>query len=98
MRRWDWSGDMDRFLANMPAPVFRQRDIYDVCDRLKIQRWRASGIWRQLQVTGRIIRTSQQVGRSPRWRYWERSNCSIRIGKHNERLIQVLMAKGHGNE
>lgn len=89
-QRWEWSGDRDRFIANLPAPIFRQRDAYDTADKMGITRWRATGIWHRLVIEGRIVRTEQRIGKAIARCYWERSHCSIRVTDANRQLLTVL--------
>lgn len=89
-RPWEWSGDRDRFIANLPRPVFRQRDAYDTADKMGIARWRTQGIWRRLVIEGWIVQTTQPIAKAARRCYWERTNCSIRITDSNRQLLTAL--------
>jgi hypothetical protein len=74
---WRWSGDCARVLACLPAPLFRQNDIYGVCDHLGLPYSEAQRIWRQLRVEGRIVRTQIPIATTLNRRYWERSHVFI---------------------
>lgn len=88
--KWQWSGDRDRFLANLPTPLFRNRDAYEVADKLGIDRWQGQAIWHRLRVEGRIVRTNIPIGKSSSRRYWTRSWCSVKIGPHNSHIVPIL--------
>ena len=89
--RWRWSGDCDRVLANLPAPLFRHGDIFTAADTIGIERWQGQAIWHQLRLSGRIVRTRHLIGRSRGKRcYWTRSHCSIRITPDNGPLLRAM--------
>lgn len=75
--RWRWSGDRDAFLAQLPAPYFREADAFTVADRMQIARHLVQGIWYRLRIEGRIIRSEQAIGKSRTRRYWQRSHCRL---------------------
>lgn len=71
---WRWSGDVERVLALLPAPVFRPRDIYEVARKLGIDDGsEANRMWRTLLEQGRIVRTATPIGNAKRRFYWERT-------------------------
>lgn len=90
MTLWTWSGDLEGFLAAMPAPLFRQRDAFDVCDRFRISRVSGNSAWHRLVLEGRIVRTNIPIGRSTSRCYWTRSYCSIRLTEENRRLVYAM--------
>lgn len=90
MTRWRWSGDIDRFLANLPKPHFRNRDAYEVARLLDLDAWVGQAIWVRLRYEGRIIRTNIPIGNAKGKCYWERSYCSVRVGDHNRQVLHVL--------
>jgi predicted transcriptional regulator len=70
---WRWSGDVERVLALLPAPLFRPRDIYDVAAKLGLDGSEANRMWRTLLEQGRIVRTATPIGNAKRRFYWERT-------------------------
>lgn len=87
---WRWSGDADRVLANLPRPLFRNRDVYEVARKLGIEAWQGQAIWHRLRYEGRIVRTKIPIGKAKGKCYWERSYCSVRIGDHNKHVLALL--------
>jgi len=84
---WQWSRDSEAFLRELPPRLIRNRDAYDAAVRLKLPAYEGAVAWRQLILEGRIVRTNIPIGRSARWCYWQRSNCSIRVTEENRRFL-----------
>ena len=87
---WRWSGDTARVLACLPAPLFRQNDIYTVCDKLTLPYSDAQRIWRQLRVEGRIVRTTIPISTTLNRRYWERSGVFVAWTAKNRAILPHL--------
>jgi len=84
---WQWSRDSETFLRELPPRLIRPSDADGAARRLRLEPYEGVRAWRQLVLEGRIVRTNIPIGRSARWCYWQRSNCSIRITDENRALL-----------
>ncbi len=88
-RCWPWSvGLAEIMLRYMPSPLFRNGDVYDVCDDLGLDRVMGPSAWHLWKVRGLIVQTDVTIGIGPKGGfYWTRSNCRVTVTDENRFLM-----------
>lgn len=72
--------DLDEVMRLLPRPYFRQRDIYDIAQRLGLHPSDGQTLWWVLKREKRIRRTDIAIGRGF---YWERAGA-VPHGRHDD--------------